>query len=311
MILSYAALLLGLACAGVGGELFVKGVVGLARAARISPGMVATVVAAFATSSPELTVAIQSALSQAPQISLGDALGSNVVNVALILGVSLVIAPIAGPRGTARQDLPVALLAPVLVGVLLFDGVLSRIDGAILLGLFVVWLGITIREIRAQRRTAATTPGGPAPGRAFVESGVGLGLLVAAGHFIVSGTTGIARGYGLSEFAIGASIVAVGTSVPELATVVVSRLRGYGEIGLGTILGSNIYNTLFIIGVASSIAPIRLPLEATAAALIVGSIAVAVAYPSRSGTIGRWRGIVLLAAYVAYVWAILRSWPSS
>lgn len=309
MILSYMALLLGLACAGAGGELFVRGMVGLAGATRIAPGLIAAVIAAFATSSPELTVAIHSALSRTPQISLGDALGSNVVNVALILGISLLIAPIAVPRGIVKRDLPVALLAPVLVGVLLIDGVLSRLDGAMLLGLFAVWLGITIREIRGQRGAGIKALGEPRPVRALVESSVGLALLVAAGRLIVFGTTGIARDYGLSEFAIGASIVAVGTSVPELATVAISRLKGHGDIGLGTILGSNIYNTLFIIGIASSITPIRIPLEETAAALMLGLAAVAFAYPLRACTIGRWRGSVLLVVYAAYVLVTLQPRP--
>jgi cation:H+ antiporter len=280
--------------------------VGLAGATRISPGVIAAVIAAFATSSPELTVAIHSALSQTPQISLGDALGSNVVNVALILGISLLIAPIAVPRGIVKRDLPVALLAPVLVGALLVDGVLSRLDGAILLGTFAVWLAITIREIRAQRGAGIKALGEPRPVRALVESSVGLALLIAAGRLIVFGTTGIARDYGLSEFAIGASIVAVGTSVPELATVVISRLKGYGEIGLGTILGSNIYNTLFIIGVASGITPIRIPIEEITAALALGLTAVALAYPLRPGVVGRWRGSALLVVYIAHVLATLQ-----
>ena len=126
----YLALLVGLVCAGGGGELFVRGTVGIAKAARISPGIIAATVAAFATSSPELTVAISSALTGAPELSFEDALGSNVVNVALILGLVLVIAPITAPRGSLRRDLPVALVIPTVTAVLLAKGQLGRLDCA-------------------------------------------------------------------------------------------------------------------------------------------------------------------------------------
>ncbi len=152
------ALLLGLVCAGLGGELFVSGTVGLARAARISPGIIAATVAAFATSSPELTVAITSAWNGTPEISLGDVLGSNVVNIALILASALLIAPIAVPRGSIRRDFPVALLVPVLLGVFLIDGQLSRIEGAMLLVGFLAWLIAVSHEARrralCRRRSA-------------------------------------------------------------------------------------------------------------------------------------------------------------
>jgi cation:H+ antiporter len=125
----YVALILGVACAGIGGELFVRGAVGLAHWARISPGIIGATVAAFATSSPELSVSINAALAGKSQIALGDALGSNVVNVALILALALVISGIQIPRDTIKRDFPVALLIPIITGLLFLDGELSRIDG--------------------------------------------------------------------------------------------------------------------------------------------------------------------------------------
>ncbi len=304
---NYLALLVGLACAGGGGELFVRGTVGLARAARISPGIIAATVAAFATSSPELTVAVSSALGGAPAISLGDVLGSNVVNVALILAAALLIAPIHAPRGSIMRDFPVATLVPVLLAVLLFDGQVSRIDGMVLLAAFLAWLVAVIIEARRERSAAARVLGEGKPVRAVVEGAVGLALLVTAGKLIVYGATGIAQAYGLSEFIIGATIVAIGTSVPELATAIISRVRGHDEVGLGTILGSNIFNGLFVVGVASTITPIVVPFSEAAPALVLGLVAVVLTFPSRSGQIDRWRGGMLLVVYAAYLAAILQA----
>lgn len=306
----YLALLLGLVAAAAGGEVFVKGTVGMARAARISPGIIAATVAAFATSSPELTVAISSALAGAPEISLGDALGSNIVNVALILAAALLIAPMQAPRSAIRRDFPVALSLPVILGVLLIDGRLSRLDGLLLLISFVAWLVAVILEVRSQRSAAPEVLGELKPHRAVIEGIVGLALLIAAGKLIVYGATGIAQTYGLSEFVIGATIVAIGTSVPELATAIVSRVRGHDEVGLGTILGSNVFNGLFIVGVASVITPINVPFRSAAPALILGLAALAFAYPPRHGSIDRWRGGILLGLYAAYLLAILQVAPA-
>lgn len=303
---AYAALLLGLLFAGGGGELFVRGTVGLARAARISPGIIAATVAAFATSSPELTVAVSAALDGAPQISLGDALGSNVVNVALILGLALLIAPIAASRGSIKRDFPTAVIVQVALVVLLLDGSVSRMDALLLLAAFLIWLAAVTHEARSQRSAAATVLGESRPLRAVIESLIGLAMLIAAGKLIVSGGTEIAKVYGLSEFAIGATLVAIGTSMPELATVLISRLRGHDEVGLGTVLGSNIFNALFIVGTAAAITPYDVAFSEVAPALLVGLAAVVLTYPPRSETIDRWRGGLLLALYGAYVLAVLR-----
>lgn len=234
----YLALLIGIAFAGAGGELFVRGTVGVAAALRISPGIIAATVAAFATSSPELTVSINSALAGTPRIALGDALGSNVVNVALILAAAVLIAPITATRDTIRRDFPVALTVPVILAVLLLDGVLSRLDGLLLLGLFVGWLIAVIHEARRQRSAAVMVLGEHKPLRAVIGGAAGLALLIVAGHLIVAGATGVAQSRGIDAFIIGATVVAVGTSVPELATAIISAIKGHEEVGLGTILGN-------------------------------------------------------------------------
>src|SRR3990172_9570962 len=151
---NYVALILGIISAGIGGEFFVRGAVGLAHWARISPGIIGATVAAFATSSPELSIAITSAMAGRPQISLGDALGSNVVNVALVLAITLLISGIQCPRDSIKRDFPIALITPVVIGVLAFDGVLSRLDGLLLLGMFIAWVVAVTVEARKQRSAA-------------------------------------------------------------------------------------------------------------------------------------------------------------
>ena len=296
----FLLLSLGVVCAGVGGELFVRGTVGIARWARISPGIVGATVAAFATSSPELSVSVSSALSGRPEIALGDALGSNVVNVALILALALVISAIRTPPGSIRRDFPVAALAPVLTGLLFLDGELSRLDGALLIGVFITWLLATVIEVRKQRRDATELIGEHRHGLAILSCLGGMLALVAAGALIVSGARGVAAAFGIDEFIVGATLVAIGTSTPELATTIIAKWRGHDEVGLGTIIGSNIFNNLFIVAVAAMIHPISVAWREVAVALGFGIVALVFCYPPRDGIIGRGRGLLLLAVYVAY-----------
>jgi cation:H+ antiporter len=239
---AYITVVVGIICAGIGGELFVRGSVGLARWMRIPAGIIGATVAAFATSSPELAVAISAGLAGDPQLALGDSLGSNVVNVALILGTALAISAIQTPRSSLKRDFPVALLVPIVTALMFLDGVLSRIDGGLLLLGFAAWPSATIIEARRQRDATAEVLAAVNKWSTVGTCILGLLLLIAAGKLIVTGAGSIAAAYGISQFVIGATIVAVGTSVPELATAVIAKLKGHDEVGLGTILGSNIFN---------------------------------------------------------------------
>ena len=297
----YLALVLGVLCAGVGGELFVRGVVGIALWARISAGIVGATVAAFATSSPELSVAISSALAKKPEISLGDALGSNVVNVALILAIPIIMKGINSSPSSVQRDYPFALFAPILTAVLALDGELSRLDGVLLLAAFIFWLVIVMLEVRRQRSATEKVLGEKRGWLAILLSMAGFICLIAAGRFIVSGAKGIALSFGIDEFIIGATIVAIGTSIPELATSIISMMRGHDEVGVGTILGSNIFNGLFIIAVAAIIYPIKIQLGEVLPVLAFGLITVILIWPPGHGYIGRARGLLLLALYAAYV----------
>lgn len=297
----WLVLAIGVVCAGAGGELFVRGTVGLARWARIAPGIIGATIAAFATSSPELAVSVSAALAGKPQIGLGDALGSNVVNIALVLGLAVLMAGLRMPRASLTRDFPSALLTPIVIGVLLVDGFLSRIDAGILLALFCSWLGLSLRDARRQRSAAQQVLGEPRAGRATLECAGGLALLVAAGGLIVAAATGIAARLGLDSFVVGATLVALGTSTPELATVLVSRLRGHDEVGLDTVLGSNIFNLLFIVPVAALMQPIRLDWPEVVSALLFGLLAVLCMHPGAGTQLSRRRGMWLLLLYAGYI----------
>lgn len=302
----YVALIFGVVCAGIGGELFVRGAVGLAHWARVSPGIIGATVAAFATSSPELSVSISAAMSGDPQIALGNALGANVVNIALILGLTLVISGIQSPRDSVKRDFPVALLVPVITGVLFLDGTLSKFDGLLMLGTFLAWLVATVIEARKQRSAAGYVLGEHRGWVAVLSCVVGLAFLIAAGNLIVAGARGIAVSFGVDEFIIGATIVAVGTTVPELATTVIAKLRGHDEVGLGTILGSNIFNGIFVVAVAAIIHPITVAWREVAITLVFGLVALVFTYPTRKGFIERRRGVLLLVLYAVYLATILQ-----
>jgi cation:H+ antiporter len=302
----YWFLLGGVLCAAIGGELFIRGVVGIARWAKVSAGIIGATFAAFATSSPELSIAVTSALAGTPQVSLGDALGSNVVNIALILAIALLIAPLQASRESIRRDFSMALLVPVVLALFSLDGMISRVDGLVLLIMFVAWISVVLMEARRQRSAVSQVLAETKHGRAVAFSLGGVILLILAGRLIVWGAQGLAIRYGFDPFVIGATLVALGTSVPELATVVISRRRGHDEVGLGTILGSNIFNGLLIIGLAAFLHPIKIELQEVSAGLVFGLLVVACTVPLAGGWIGRRRGILLLCLYVAYLAVIMQ-----
>jgi cation:H+ antiporter len=305
MTLGVGALLAGLVLAALGGELFVRGLVGVARWARIAPGIVALTLAAFATSSPELSVSVNAAHEGRPQIGLGDAIGSNVVNLGLAFAIALSMADVAAPRGSVRRDFPVAMLVPLLTALLIADGTLSRIDGLLMMGLFLLWLGVTLVDAWRQRSAAPEVLGERHRGLIIVSALAGLAMLIAAGRLIVYGGVGVGQALGLDPFIVGATIVAVGTSIPELATAIIARLRGHAEVGLGTVLGSNIFNGFFIVALVAIIHPVAVRWQEVIVGLGFGALVIAAAFPA-NGVIPRRRSILLLALYAAYVVALLQ-----
>ncbi len=306
MMLGTASLLAGLALAGLGGDLFVRGLVGIARWVRIASGVVGLTLAAFATSAPELSVSVNAALEGRPQLGLGDAIGSNVVNIGLVFAIALSLADVTAPRSTVRRNFPVILLIPVLTVLLLVDGVLSRRDGLFMLGLFLIWLAFTLVEAWRQRSAVEEVLGERRRTLIVFSTVAGLILLILAGRLIVFGGIAVGQALGLDLFLVGATIVAIGTSIPELATVLVARIRGHTEVGLGAVVGSNIFNGLFIVGLIPIIQPIPVRVQEVAVGLVFGALVIAASFPVQ-GVIRRRRSALLLALYVAYVVVLLRS----
>lgn len=299
-----AAILGAIVLAALGGELFLKGVLGMAAALRVSKLLVATTLAAFATSSPELTVSTVAALAGRPEIGLGDALGSNVVNIALIFGVALLFGPVqVAPRELGR-DFALALAVPGLTLWLARDGLLTRTEGIVLLLVFAGWLVCLLRAALAARGAQVADPDGQ-PWRSLLFGAIGLAFLVIAGRWFVGGATGVARALGIHAYLVGATVVAVGTSLPELVTVLLSRWRGHDEIGVGTLLGSNLFNGLAIVGTAASLHPIAAPPAEIAVALGAGLLALLLLIPGPAAVIGRGRGGLLLALYGLFVAALV------
>lgn len=303
-----AALIGAVLLAGVGGEAFLKSILGAAAHLRVPKAVAATTLAAFATSSPELTVATVAALAGRPEIGLGDALGSNVVNIALIFGLALLFGAIRTSREEFGRDFALSLAVPVLTLFFALDGHIGRGEGAALLALFAVWLGFNLRTaLHHRKRTAGRQPAsaGLGPWPTLALGIVGLGALIAAGRLFVLGATGVAAAFQIDTYVIGVLVVAIGTSLPELVTVLLSRLRGHDEVGVGTLIGSNLFNGLAIVGVASSIYPITVPPAEIIVTLACGIAALLLLLPNRAGLISRGRGLWLLALYGGFIWATL------
>lgn len=302
MLLSVLALLGGFLLAGVGGDLFVRGCLGTASALRIPNAIVAVTIAAFATSSPELSVAVNAALAGTPQIAIGDAFGSNIVNVALVLGLSLCFGAVPCHRKDIARDWLLAFLAPLMVLLMTRDGVVDRPDAVVLLLAFCAWLTILIIAAGKHRRNVLPDIGHSRKmASATVFLGVGLVLLVGAGTLIVTGAKGVGAGLGLSPFITGVTLVALGTSMPELATSLIARYHGHHDIGLGTVLGSNIFNLMLIVATAAMIHPIAITSHELLETALIGLVMLIVVFPNKGGSIPRWRAAPLLAGYALYV----------
>ncbi len=291
--------------AAAGGEAFLRGVLGVAAWLRLPKLLVATTLAAFATSCPELVVSVLAALSGEPEIGLGNVLGANVVNLTLIFGIALLIAPLRLNPADLGRDFLLAIGIPLLTVVLALDGSIDRSNGLILLTLFAAWLALLVRYALTEGRRVHAADPNPSvtagPGMALLYGGVGLASLLLSGHLFVTGASGIASALGIAPFIIGATVVAVGTAMPEFVTMVLARLRGQDDVGVGTALGSVLFNGLAIVGTAATIHPISVTPAAMAPAVGVAILALLLLIPGPSRLLGRARGLLLLATYAGFV----------
>lgn len=303
--LDYLYVLLGLVGLFVGGEALVRGSVGIAKRMAIPPLLIGLTVVGFGTSTPELLVSVDAALRGVPDIALGNVIGSNIANILLIVGVSALVWPIRVARGTLARDTGVMLAAAVVLVPLFWLGEVTRLAGVLLVAGLVGYL--TWAYLKPGPAAVEEVDAAPAlplwRGLAWV--GVGLVALMFGARFLVDGSVNIARGFGISEAFIGLTIVAVGTSLPELATSLIAALRRHSEIAIGNVVGSNVFNILGILGTTAVITPIPVAdrfLSFDLPVMIAVSL-VFVALLLGRPQVGRVTGALLLVAYAAYVWS--------
>lgn len=315
MTFAIVAVLAGLALLYFGGEALVKGSASAALKLGVTPLVVGLTIVAFATSSPELVVCVDSALNGYGPIAVGNVIGSNIFNVGVILGLSALVCPMRVQVQLIRFDVPVVIFASMLSGWMLRDTVVGRIEGGLLLaGLFayVFFVVLQAKRERVPQIAEEFAEGVPKPNRALWIDLLliigGLAFLVGGGRLLVIGAVTVARELGMSEALIGLTIVAAGTSMPELATSLVAALRKEPDIAIGNILGSNVFNLFGILGVSALTVPLSAQGVATADLAVMTGFAIILLPLLWSGfTLSRWEGGLLLLAYVGYIFYLCRN----
>lgn len=317
MILAIVAVIVGLAVLVWSADKFVDGAVGVAEFCGMSTLLIGMVIVGFGTSAPELTVSAISAAQGNPELALGNAYGSNIANIALILGATALISPILMQRSVLRGDLPILLAVSVLSIILVWDGSVARWNGILLLAVFAAAMAYSIhRELRKAKLEKSESQSGNVdiaePKKASLGKSVfwlvlGLVLLVVSSRALVWGAVEIARTLGVSDLLIGLTIVAVGTSLPELASSIAAARKGENDLALGNIIGSNLFNTLAVVGLAAIVSPMDAIEKAVTYRDMPLMIALTVALivlgfrRKGDGRLNRIAGAILLAVYFGYL----------
>lgn len=302
-------ILCGLVLLFLGGEGLIKGAVSLARNFGLSKLLVSAVVVGFGTSMPEMTVSVGAALKGASDIAVGNVVGSNIANILLIVGVAAILCPILIPVAAVKRDTFVMLGASLALCGLAITGMIGFLAGFLM---FAALIGYIVWSYKQDKKNGAETAAHIEedlegeqqlkPAKAGVFALAGLGLLVAGAYILVEGAVAIARDFGLSEAVIGLTIVAVGTSLPELATAFVAAYRKHSDVIIGNIVGSNIFNILAILGITAMISPVPVgdQIASTDVWIMLGVAVFLSIYLLRGLTIGRISGSVMLLAYCGY-----------
>ncbi len=305
--------LLGLTLLVVGAEALVRGASRLALTMGVSPLVVGLTVVAFGTSAPELAVSVGASLDGRPDLAIGNVVGSNIANILLILGISALIAPLVVHEQIIRQEIPIMLGASVLMIVMAIDGRISTLEAGLLFALVVAYTVYLIRQSRrASRETQEEFEADMPPdsqwdrhwGMQLALIVVGLGLLVQGSNWLVGAAVVFAQAFGVSELVIGLTVVAIGTSMPEIATSIVAAMRGQRDIAVGNVIGSNIFNIFSVIGITGLVAAGGVPVSEAArnfdlwVMLAVAFACLPIMLTGRE--IARWEGAVFLGYYAAY-----------
>ena len=275
-IIDFGSVVFGLIILCIGGYAIVSGGVSLAKKLKISSMIIGLTVVAYGTSTPELAAAILAALNSHTELILGNIIGSNISNVGMVIGISAIFAPLLISKITVRKWIPIMIGVSLLVIAMSYDGEISQIDGVILIAALIGFTIYTIKTVKTH--TAASTENTDVEHvegelflsrykietlpKAFALIGIGIVLLFLGGHFTVNGAVAVAESFGLSQLVIGVIIVGIGTSLPELITSVIAIARKQTDIGVGNIVGSNIYNILLILGIAATMVGIPVSVDA-------------------------------------------------
>jgi cation:H+ antiporter len=311
MIITFLLLLLGLALLLKGGDWLVDGASTLARKYRISELAIGLTIVAFGTSAPELVVNVLASVGGHADIAFGNVIGSNNFNLFLILGISGLIAPVVVSAGTVWKEIPMSLVAAVVLLLLANDQlygqetmVLSRIDGIILLALFALFLFYISRNMRAETPKAGNEQTPPSSVKTVIFITAGLGGLIVGGRLVVDSAIEIARYFQWSEKIIGLTIVAAGTSLPELVTSLVAIKKKSNDIAVGNILGSNIFNIFLILGISSTIRPMPFStvFNIDITILLAGTVFLFIAmFTGVRKKLDRWEAGLMVAFFVGYM----------
>jgi cation:H+ antiporter len=312
MTLAFSAVVFGLALLVWSADRFVEGSATTARYFGMPPLLIGMVIVGFGTSAPEMVVSALAASQGNPGIALGNAYGSNITNIALILGVTALISPIAVHSQVLRQELPILTAVTALAAWQIWDGGITRTDAVVLLAVFGGLMAWTIRQgmqkkvdaLGSEMEQELEVRAMPIR-RAVFWLVVGLVMLIVSSRILVWGAVEIAHGFGVSDLIIGLTIVAVGTSLPELASAIIATRKGEHDIALGNVLGSNLFNTLAVVGIAGTIHPLTVGPEVfNRDMLVMAALTLSlfvIGYGFRGpGRINRIEGAVLLVCYVGY-----------
>lgn len=306
MLIPILAVIAGIAVLVWSADKFVDGATGLAKALGVSSFLIGAIVIGFGTSAPEITVSIFAALGNTPELALGNAYGSNITNIALILGVTALVCPVPMPRSVVLKDLLYLIFATMASLAVILNQSISRIDGLILIGVFAVILALQIRQ-GLKEKVVAEEEEKVSTAKSWMWLGIGLVLLVGSSKLLVYGATEIAKSLGVSDLVIGLTVVAVGTSLPELASSIIAARKGDTALALGNVIGSNLFNTLLVVGIPSVICPMKLDSMVLLRDFPVMAFLTLLLFPlgfrlkKSEGRVGRVAGGFLFAVYVGYV----------
>ena len=288
-----------------GADALTSGGVSLARRMNIPQIVIGLTIVAMGTSMPEFCVSFVSAIKGTPDLAVGNIVGSNIFNSLFIVGCAALVVPMTILHSTVRRDIPFALVSSVMLLMMCLDSTISRLDAAILFLFFVVFMVITVRGARQggdaeEAQQAQEKPKSPAWAAAMIV--VGLALLIGGSNVFVDNASALASSLGVSDAVIGLTIVACGTSLPELATSVVSARRGQSGIAIGNVLGSNVFNILMILGITGIIQPMQISgITSVDLSMLVASMILLWLFSYTKYTLSRWEGAVLVAVFLGYI----------